>query len=49
MVFATHGVSPVVRTEAADWRLVVIDGRCLLVTKVHAEGRWVRPVDAVAR
>jgi 4-hydroxy-3-methylbut-2-enyl diphosphate reductase IspH len=33
VVFATHGVSPVVRTEAADWRLVVIDGGCLLVTK----------------
>jgi 4-hydroxy-3-methylbut-2-enyl diphosphate reductase len=39
VVFSAHGVSPAVRTEAAERGLVVIDATCPLVTKVHAEAR----------
>jgi 4-hydroxy-3-methylbut-2-enyl diphosphate reductase IspH len=46
VVFSTHGVPPVVRTEGADWGLVVIDGRCLLVTEVHAGVRRLTPSPA---
>jgi 4-hydroxy-3-methylbut-2-en-1-yl diphosphate reductase len=37
VVFSAHGVSPAVRTEAAERGLEVIDATCPLVTKVHAE------------
>jgi 4-hydroxy-3-methylbut-2-enyl diphosphate reductase len=36
-VLAAHGVSPVVRAEAEERRLSVIDATCPLVAKVHAE------------
>jgi 4-hydroxy-3-methylbut-2-enyl diphosphate reductase len=39
VVFSAHGVSPAVRTEAADRALEVIDATCPLVAKVHAEAR----------
>jgi 4-hydroxy-3-methylbut-2-enyl diphosphate reductase len=39
VVFSAHGVSPAVRSEAADRRLETIDATCPLVTKVHAEAR----------
>jgi 4-hydroxy-3-methylbut-2-enyl diphosphate reductase IspH len=39
VVFSAHGVSPAVRTVAADRGLEVIDATCPLVTKVHAEAR----------
>ncbi len=39
VVFSAHGVSPAVRTEAADRDLEVLDATCPLVTKVHAEAR----------
>jgi 4-hydroxy-3-methylbut-2-enyl diphosphate reductase len=39
VVFSAHGVSPMVRTEAADQGLEVIDATCPLVTKVHVEAR----------
>jgi 4-hydroxy-3-methylbut-2-en-1-yl diphosphate reductase len=39
VVFSAHGVSPAVRTQAADRGLEVIDATCPLVTKVHAEAR----------
>ncbi|MGH4010872.1 MAG: 4-hydroxy-3-methylbut-2-enyl diphosphate reductase [Pseudonocardiaceae bacterium] len=39
LVFSAHGVSPAVRTAAADRGLEVIDATCPLVTKVHAEAR----------
>jgi 4-hydroxy-3-methylbut-2-enyl diphosphate reductase len=39
VVFSAHGVSPAVRTEAAERNLSVIDATCPLVTKVHAEAR----------
>jgi 4-hydroxy-3-methylbut-2-en-1-yl diphosphate reductase len=39
VVFSAHGVSPVVRVEAADRGLEVIDATCPLVTKVHTEAR----------
>jgi 4-hydroxy-3-methylbut-2-enyl diphosphate reductase len=39
VIFSAHGVSPAVRTEAADRRLNVIDATCPLVSKVHAEAR----------
>lgn len=37
VVFSAHGVSPEVRTQAAEKRLRVIDATCPLVTKVHTE------------
>lgn len=36
-IFSAHGVSPMVRKEAKDRRLNVIDATCPLVTKVHVE------------
>jgi 4-hydroxy-3-methylbut-2-enyl diphosphate reductase len=40
VVFAAHGVSPAVRSEAADrGDLTVIDATCPLVAKVHNEAR----------
>jgi 4-hydroxy-3-methylbut-2-enyl diphosphate reductase len=38
-VFSAHGVSPAVRSEAAERGLDVIDATCPLVSKVHAEAR----------
>jgi 4-hydroxy-3-methylbut-2-enyl diphosphate reductase len=37
VIFSAHGVSPAVRSEAAERRLEVIDATCPLVTKVHLE------------
>jgi 4-hydroxy-3-methylbut-2-enyl diphosphate reductase len=37
VIFSAHGVSPAVRTDAAQRRLHVIDATCPLVTKVHLE------------
>ncbi|MHC4245807.1 MAG: 4-hydroxy-3-methylbut-2-enyl diphosphate reductase, partial [Planctomycetota bacterium] len=37
VVFSAHGVSPAIRAEAAERRLVAVDATCPLVTKVHAE------------
>jgi 4-hydroxy-3-methylbut-2-en-1-yl diphosphate reductase len=37
VIFSAHGVSPVVRKEAAERDLQVIDATCPLVTKVHLE------------
>lgn len=37
VIFSAHGVSPAVRTEAAERSLEVIDATCPLVTKVHLE------------
>ena len=37
VIFSAHGVSPVVRTEAAKRGLKVFDATCPLVTKVHIE------------
>jgi 4-hydroxy-3-methylbut-2-enyl diphosphate reductase len=39
VVFSAHGVSPMVREDAARRRLAVIDATCPLVSKVHAEAR----------
>ena len=39
VVFSAHGVSPMVRAEAAGRGLAVIDATCPLVSKVHAEAR----------
>ncbi|HEX5300149.1 MAG TPA: 4-hydroxy-3-methylbut-2-enyl diphosphate reductase, partial [Streptosporangiaceae bacterium] len=39
VVFSAHGVSPMVRAEAAERGLAVIDATCPLVSKVHAEAR----------
>ncbi|MDZ7576963.1 MAG: 4-hydroxy-3-methylbut-2-enyl diphosphate reductase [Candidatus Nanopelagicales bacterium] len=39
VVFSAHGVSPVVRQEAAALGLRTIDATCPLVTKVHNEAR----------
>lgn len=39
LVFAAHGVSPAVRTEAQERQLSVIDATCPLVAKVHTEVR----------
>jgi len=36
-IFSAHGVSPVVRKEAKERNLKVIDATCPLVTKVHLE------------
>jgi len=37
VVFSAHGVSPLVRQEARERNLKVIDATCPLVTKVHLE------------
>ena len=39
VVFAAHGVTPQVRSDATRRRLDVIDATCPLVAKVHAEVR----------
>jgi 4-hydroxy-3-methylbut-2-enyl diphosphate reductase len=39
VVFSAHGVSPSVRSAAAERGLDVIDATCPLVSKVHAEAR----------
>ncbi|MBV8395602.1 MAG: 4-hydroxy-3-methylbut-2-enyl diphosphate reductase, partial [Actinobacteria bacterium] len=39
VVFSAHGVSPTVKTTAAERGLDVIDATCPLVNKVHAEAR----------
>jgi 4-hydroxy-3-methylbut-2-en-1-yl diphosphate reductase len=39
VVFSAHGVSPAVRSDAAERSLLVIDATCPLVSKVHAEAR----------
>ena len=39
VVFSAHGVSPMVRDEAARRGLAVVDATCPLVSKVHAEAR----------
>jgi len=39
LIFSAHGVSPAVRTRAAERELRVIDATCPLVTKVHGEAR----------
>lgn len=44
VVFSAHGVSPLVRAEAADRHLTTIDATCPLVAKVHVEAR--RAVEA---
>jgi 4-hydroxy-3-methylbut-2-enyl diphosphate reductase len=36
-IFSAHGVAPMVRREAKERRLEVIDATCPLVTKVHLE------------
>ncbi len=36
-IFSAHGVSPVVRRDAKDRKLQIIDATCPLVTKVHLE------------
>jgi 4-hydroxy-3-methylbut-2-en-1-yl diphosphate reductase len=38
-IFSAHGVSPTVRSNAAERRLDVIDATCPLVSKVHQEAR----------
>ena len=37
VIFSAHGVSPVVRKDAVERRVKVIDATCPLVTKVHLE------------
>jgi 4-hydroxy-3-methylbut-2-enyl diphosphate reductase len=37
MLFSAHGVSPAVRRQASEQRLLTIDATCPLVTKVHRE------------
>ena len=39
LVFSAHGVSPLVRQQAGERRLRVVDATCPLVTKVHLETR----------
>ncbi|MFZ0088887.1 MAG: 4-hydroxy-3-methylbut-2-enyl diphosphate reductase, partial [Solirubrobacteraceae bacterium] len=39
VIFSAHGVSPEVRSSAAERGLDVIDATCPLVAKVHAEAR----------
>jgi 4-hydroxy-3-methylbut-2-enyl diphosphate reductase len=39
VVFSAHGVSPVVREQAAAAGLTTIDATCPLVTKVHSEAK----------
>ncbi len=37
VIFSAHGVSPLVRSQARERKLQVIDATCPLVTKVHLE------------
>ena len=39
LIYSAHGVSPAVRTAAADQSLRTIDATCPLVTKVHVEAQ----------
>jgi 4-hydroxy-3-methylbut-2-enyl diphosphate reductase len=39
VVFSAHGVSPAVRSQAAERNLHTIDATCPLVTKVHQEAK----------
>ncbi len=39
VVFSAHGVSPAVKTQAAELGLATIDATCPLVTKVHSEAK----------
>ena len=39
VVFSAHGISPVVREEAARRGLTTLDATCPLVTKVHSESK----------
>ncbi len=39
VVFSAHGVSPAVRSDAAERNLKTIDATCPLVTKVHHEAK----------
>jgi 4-hydroxy-3-methylbut-2-enyl diphosphate reductase len=39
VVFSAHGVSPVIRQEAARLGLATVDATCPLVTKVHSEAK----------
>ena len=39
VVFSAHGVSPTVKTQAAELGLATIDATCPLVTKVHSEAK----------
>jgi 4-hydroxy-3-methylbut-2-enyl diphosphate reductase len=39
IVFSAHGVSPSIRSQAAQLDLRVVDATCPLVTKVHTEAR----------
>lgn len=39
IVFSAHGVSPAVRSRAAELGLTTIDATCPLVTKVHSESK----------
>lgn len=39
VVFSAHGVSPLVRVEAAKRQLKIVDATCPLVTKVHNEAK----------
>jgi len=39
LIFSAHGVSPKVRSAAAERELQIIDATCPLVTKVHGEAR----------
>lgn len=39
VIFSAHGVSPMVRQEAQERALKVVDATCPLVTKVHVEAR----------
>src|SRR5436305_15094389 len=43
VVFSAHGVSPLVREQAATRGLRTIDATCPLVTKVHQEVRRCAP------
>ena len=45
VVFSAHGVSPEVREQAADRKLLIIDASCPLVIKVHNEAKRYRARD----
>jgi len=39
VVFSAHGISPVIREQAAQLGLATVDATCPLVTKVHSEAK----------
>ena len=39
LIFSAHGVSPIVKKEAKNRNLIVLDATCPLVNKVHIEAR----------